>query len=423
MHARLIALPFVLLTLALPIAAQAAPAAAPEVHGRVEELPGGLKLLRVWGTPAERGEAHGYLLGPEIAAAMITEFTARFSRRRPLLELARSSLGRLLVYPEDVRTELEGVFAGMLARGVDRSMPALEREFDLDDLLVANALDVFGGLACSGFTVWGDRVLGGGVLTGRNFDWPLTGRHLLENTILLVQHRPGARTTVSVTWPGYVGTVTGINDAGVAAFLHVGSGKITVTPEPESWPTATAARCVLEQLGAQGDLDQRLAKARELLSYTSPPPSYLTRVILPSAAKGRTPVAVFETDAKQCVLAPADGEFSVVTNHFHRRDDGRGISRDSLKREEQICSGVEGFFTEGDEKVSVEEAWRLLTLVERGGRRFGTLHSLVFRHDPWCFELRLAEVNDGRIVAATSGGRRFVLTREQVFGKGVPGGK
>ena len=70
-----------------------------------------------------------------------------------------------------------------------------------------------------------------------------------------------------------------------------------------------------------------------------------------------------------------------------------------------------------DEQVDIDEAWRVLRSVERGGGRFfGTLHSLVFRHDPWCFELRVAELADGGVVAAPSSGRRYQLTRAQVFG-------
>ncbi|MCA8976370.1 MAG: hypothetical protein KDC98_16745, partial [Planctomycetes bacterium] len=305
---------------------------------------------------------------------------------------------------------------------VDLTMPALGRRFDLKDLLVANALDVFGLMGCSGFTVWGDRVVGGGVLTGRNFDRPFTGEHLLSGTILLVQHRPDGATSASVTWPGYIATVTGVSSEGAAAFLHVGSAKITLTPEPESWPAGVAARCILEQLTAKRTAAENIRTARSLLSNTSPPAGYLTRVVLPRVADGEVPVVVFETDSRRSEPAEVTGSFSVVTNHFHSRKDGREASPDSLGRERKLCAGIESCLGEGDDRVSVAEAWQILTGVERGGgRRFGTLHSLVFRHEPWCFELRIATVEKGRVVAATSSPRRHVLTREQVFGRGEPG--
>ena len=59
----------------------------------------------------------------------------------------------------------------------------------------------------------------------------------------------------------------------------------------------------------------------------------------------------------------------------------------------------------------------MLDSVQRGGHHgFGTLHSLVFRHEPWCFELRIATWDNERgIVPATASSRRFALSREQVF--------
>ena len=409
--------------LGLLLAAPASSQDAAAVHGRIEEVGDGLKILHVWGSPAERGYAHGLLLSEEIVTGAVAEFTKRFAKKPHLLELARTSLGRLIVYPEDVRAELEALFRGLVDSKVSLHLPALDRDFDLQDLLVTNALDVFGLMGCSGITVWGDKVAGGGVLTARNFDWPFTGAHMLEGTVLLVQHRPGCPVTASVTWPGYVATVTGVSSAGVAAFLHVGSAKITMAPEPDSWPTAVAARRILEQLDRTKTAKQNFDKARALLSHTSPPAGFLTRVVLPVVPENGPPVAVFETDSRKSVQGENSKRYSVVTNHFTTREDGRKAAGDSLGREEKLCAGVEGCFDEGDEKVSIEEAWQLLSKVERGGgRRFGTLHALVFRDQPWCFELRIAVADEkGRVVAATQSSRRFALTREQVFGAGEPG--
>ena len=138
-------------------------------------------------------------------------------------------------------------------------MPALGRDFDQVDLLVANALDVFGLMGCSSFTVWGDQAVGGGVLTARNFDWPLTGEHMLDHTLLIVQEHDDGRSVASVAWPGYIGTVTGVSADGVAAFLHVGSARFAM-PQPSSWPAAVAARKVL--VDRARELDDRMTAVR-----------------------------------------------------------------------------------------------------------------------------------------------------------------
>ncbi len=391
-------------------------AAAPAVHGRVERHDG-LQVLRVWGSPEQRGHAHGLLLAADFAAVALPEFTARFARKPQLLVQARAALGRLIEYPDDVQAELQGLWRGLVESKVALRLHELDRDFDHTDLLVANALDVFGLMGCSGFTVWGEQAVGGGVLTARNFDWPYTGEHTQQHTMVVVHHFDDGRAVAAVTWPGYVGAVTGVSSDGVAAFLHVGTGKITWSPEPSSWPSAIAVRAILAH-GA-GEPAALFAHAKEVLGNTSPPAGYLTHLVLPRVPAGGTPVGLFETDAGSCVGGASDAKPFVLTNHFRTRTDGRGASKDSKDREQQLDAGLDTCFDLGDRRVSPEEAWELLAKVQRGGNRgFGTLHALVFRHEPWCFELRVATPGELGIVAAPVSARRHVLTREQLFAVG-----
>ncbi len=386
--------------------------AAGELHGRVERH-GDLRLLRLWGGPSDRGYAHGVLLAQEIAEMMRREFAARFASRPGLIEQARAALPRLIEYPEDVDLELRALWRGLRARDVDLHMAALGRAFDETDLRVANALDVFGLMGCSSFTVWGEQVEGGGVLTARNFDWPLTGAHMLEQTLLIVQEHEDGRAVASVAWPGYVGTVTGVSADGVAAYLHVGSARLSL-PEPSSWPSAIAARKALE---AKGRGAARLAAAEDHIEYTSPPVGYMTHVVLPEVPDEGSPAALFEADARKCVVDGARPGPFVLTNHFRLRDDGRPSNGDSVARERTLTRGLAACCDLEDCLVDLDEAWSMLASVEVGGRRgFGTLHSLVFRHDPWVFELRVAAQGPDGVVAAPSSARRHRLSRAQVFG-------
>lgn len=384
------------------------------LHGALERHDG-LRVLRLWGTPTERGYAHGALLAEDIAAIMRQEFAARFASTPALLDQARAALARLIEYPEEVEQELDGLWQGVLASEVDLDMPALGRRFDRVDLGVANALDVFGLMGCSGFTVWGDEVVGGGVLTARNFDWPLTGAHMLEHTLLIVQELGDGRQVASLGWPGYVGTVTGVSADGVAASLHVGSARLRL-PEPSSWPAAIAVRKLLAS-SARGE--DRLAQAQAYIEYTSPPVGFLTHVVLPEAPAQGAPAVVFEADARRCVRGGLRDDVVVVTNHFTTRDDGAGASGDSLARQAVLQQALQTCVELGDRRVDVGEAWRALAAVEAGGGRFfGTLHALVFRHDPWVFEVAVAALDeDGAVLAAPSGGRRHRLSRAQVFGR------
>ena len=388
-------------------------AAAQEVsHGRLER-PDGLRLLRLWGTPEERGFAHGLLLADDIVSSLRSEFATQFAKAPQLLQQARAALPRLIEYPEDFVRELDALWRGVLEAGPDRHMPAFGRAFDKVDLLVANAMDVFGLMGCSSFTVWGEQAVGGGVLTARNFDWHITGDHIIEQTLLIVQEHDDGRSTASLGWPGYIGTVSGVSADGVAAYLHVGSARQAM-PEPSSWPAATAARKILE---SRGRGDARIGEAREHVEYTSPPSGFLTHVVLPAVPESGVPAALFEADSRKSVLGDVRSGPCVVTNHFLTRKDGRDAAADSRRRERMLRRGIAGCFELGDQKVDSAEAWDMLREVAVSSRsRFGTLHSLVFRHEPWCFEVAICEKDGRQVVGAPSSSLRYRLTREQVFG-------
>ncbi|MCH7814679.1 MAG: hypothetical protein IID40_11740, partial [Planctomycetes bacterium] len=49
----------------LSVAGASAPAAPPEITGSLETVQG-VRVLKLWGTPQQRGFAHGYLLGADL---------------------------------------------------------------------------------------------------------------------------------------------------------------------------------------------------------------------------------------------------------------------------------------------------------------------------------------------------------------------
>jgi hypothetical protein len=390
-------------------------------HGRIEDHDG-LQVLRLWGTPVERGRAHAALLGPEIVAMGRGELAARFTKKKDLLKRARRALPAIVKFPKDVRAEIKALFQGLQDSGTDMRMPVFGREMDLLDLEMINAMDILAMMGCSGITLWDEQVEGGGVLTGRNFDWRLTGPYMVDRCMLLVQHPHEGKSFASVAWPGYVGVVTGVNEDGIAIFLHVGNSGGKALPLPGSMPTAMAARETLRDT----DVSDAYEAAGEFLRETSAPRGYLTRVVLPTSAEGQ-PARVFEVDRSKVTWRSA-APHCVVTNHFLSRKNGLKISADSRQRRQSLLADLQATL-QGGGKATVTDMWRYLRSVDRGidaarrlkkrskrARRSGTLHSLVFRNDPWVFELRIGEFDKAvGITAATRSGRHYRLTRAQIF--------
>jgi hypothetical protein len=234
---------------------------------------------------------------------------------------------------------------------------------------------------------------------------------MVESAILLVVVPEAGHAQAIVTWPGYFGAITAVNDAGLAAFLHVGSGKLDLEPRAGSWPSACATRVLLERAGP----GEARAEALEALARTSPPASYITRVVLPAPGDDGSPELVFETDTRRVVERREPGQ-CVTTNHFLAREDGREASADSRKRHEKLCSCLKGLLGGGDKVVSVAECWEALLSVQRSGGGIVTMHSLVFRAEPWCFEVALGAVEGPRQVrGAPASARRIGLARAEVF--------
>ncbi len=379
-------------------------------NGRIE-VHGGLRIVHLWGTVEQRGRAHAELLGDEIVALLRREFDYRFGRRQQLLALARGQLRRLR-FQAHLRAELEALFGTLQASGIDLSLPAFHRSMDLDDLILVNALDVFANIGCSGFTLWGGCVAGGGVLTCRNFDWFVSGPHMVDSCMLLVQHPNQGKSFATVTWPGYIMAVTGVNSDGVCVFLHTGNGHRIMAPRKGCVPAAAAARQILESATTNNGFEL----ARRLVAETSPPASYLTRVVLPATPAGEPgPVRVFEADHRE-VRERKEERLCVVTNHFVVAGDPTVAGQDSGGRYRELASCLDQYLHEQDHQVSSEEAWQALARVQKSGIRFASLHSMVFRQDPWVFELAVGKLDGNRRVQGAPGSpRRYQLQREGVF--------
>ena len=172
-------------------------------------------------------------------------------------------------------------------------------------------------------------------------------------------------------------------------------------------PTATAVRKVLSELGG----DELAGRAEEIMSKTSPPSSYITRFVLPQPQGDAPPLAIFEVETDSLQQRDVEGP-CVVTNHFGSHEG----SSDSEGRFASLSDDVSECFRDGDQMVSVEEAWAAIRAVDRSGQRFATLHSVVFRAEPWVFEIAIGEVDgSGNVTAAPRSGRRHRLARDQVF--------
>ncbi len=254
----------------------------------------GVPVLTVGGTPDEIGKAVGILaLRPGRRMVDYPDDLLRdyhlHALRWPLLLAGRQMLSR---FPEDYRAELEVMYT---AAGIDRDRAVLNNTF----------YDLKKTVLCSALLVEPDRSETGGPLLGRNLEYPPLG-YAQDYSLVTVYHPRAARHAfASVGFPGMVGCLSGMNDAGLTvAVLEAyqvkrGQKKFSLSGTPfalcyrrllEACSTIEEARCLLEGMRTTG----------------------LNNLVVAD----RTGVAVFEITPDRVVVRQPQNGTCVCTTHF-----------------------------------------------------------------------------------------------------------
>lgn len=195
-------------------------------------------ILQVWGSHYERGYAQGYLLAPRIMQVFSSYFFPY---------VAANSVGRYnnmldyyVTYYETgagFQSEAEGLVAGMIASGQSLYHGPLQRDLNVGDILLVNAIvdipyatnlrDL--DLACSSLSSYAeatldDPTLQGSLVITRLLDWTRNS-NLINNPLLVVHHpsEPEEVKWMSFTYPGLIGALSAVNQYGHAAFLNMGN--------------------------------------------------------------------------------------------------------------------------------------------------------------------------------------------------------
>jgi len=232
-------------------------------HGRLRWMEG-LPVLQLSGTPEQRGYAHGNLVGRQILDFfefyIIEESWRSYQRYQ---ETFYPFLKTRFNCPVEFIAECNAVIKGMKDSGVDMKIPHLNREFDLYDLLAINAYierravnPVATAESCTQFAFWGRRTQGSeltrGLIAARNMDGECDIRKVTVSHFLLFAVDPAdpkKKRWFSAMWPGFVGTISGINEDGLYSMENAGPsgpGPVVGGIVPCSW----VQRHILETAGA-----------------------------------------------------------------------------------------------------------------------------------------------------------------------------
>jgi hypothetical protein len=262
---------------------------------------GGIPLLRLSGSRYRMGHAHGLLLREEVRylkEAYLESFYGSPARRPMFAARARLLEPHL---PRGFREEMHGLRVGT----------GLSAE---DVLLIHTFLDVHKLFLCSTLTV-PRPAAEGGPLVGRNLDFP--GLGIAHRFGMVVANRGrGRHAAASIAWPGFLGTLSGMNDAGLVLAVMLVYG---VEDAEEGVPFAALFREALEtQTTVEG--------VREFIESQ---PRTNSNNLLAVEAGGRS--AILEIRPSALTVRATERGCLYSTNHFLETATAGSFLRDPVR--------------------------------------------------------------------------------------------
>ena len=274
---------------------------------------GTINEVRLVGDPVSVGAAHVRLLYDE-QVAIETELHEQFSHFVPLaparwliVDLARLRFRHLdEVLGDDYRRELAAQAAAFDPDPFTSLMGTYQRFVFLHSLYdIMLSFERSPLVACTSFVARGEATDGDAdeshTLVGRNFDFE--GPQALDDRkAVFLMHEDGQLPYATISWPGFVGTASGMNLAGLAVVIH---GARAGEPTTEGEPVAQTVRALLRKAHTTAEAVAMLADRQPMVSH----------MLLVADATGDA-VVVERVPGQPLHLRKPDGPTLALTNHL-----------------------------------------------------------------------------------------------------------
>lgn len=348
------------LLLLVPVAsAQVSSPFKPGKHGPAElKFVSGVPVLTVQGKPEEIGEQIGVLVGKNSPdpTPILNDFlkAAKVEDGFPAFKLMARKLKPN--FPADHLAEMEALSK---AGG-----------YELDLLLFINTVyDLSSGMGCSTFVVEKGRSATGQPLFGRNFDW-LASKGLPQQAMVVVSKPTGKHAFATITISPISGSISGMNDAGLACTINEIHLKTASDKSSFDWkgtPMLLLFRQVLEECTTVAEAETFLKNAKRTTA------ACLTVCDVNGGA-------VFEITPKSVGLRKATSDVTCCTNHFCT----------DLKLKDKKCWRLDKLqaVRDADGKYGVDDIFKTLHAVNQ---KASTIQAMVFEPAVKILHLKLGD--------------------------------
>ncbi len=203
--------------------------------------------------------------------------------------------------PEEFREEIYGISLSC-THEFDAIGTPYERQLNYHAAHdIGHTMQEYMLVGCSSFAAWGGRSADSTLIVGRNFDF-WVGDDFARNKIVAFYAPEKGYRFASVTWPGMIGVLSGMNEMGLTVTINAAKG---APPTASAMPISLLAREILQYAST---IDEAVAIARERHTFVS------ESLLIGSAADGRA--AIIEKTPERTALYRPDGDYLICTNHF-----------------------------------------------------------------------------------------------------------
>jgi isopenicillin-N N-acyltransferase-like protein len=166
---------------------------------------------------------------------------------------------------------------------------------------IGHALQGMALVGCTSFGTWGTRSQDSTMIIGRNFDFYVNDKFAEDKIVAFYNPTKGYK-FMTVTWGGFIGAVSGMNDQGLSVTINAAKSKV---PTAGATPVSLVAREILQYAKNIGEAIQ-IAKKRKM---------FVSESFLIGSSNDRKAEIIEKTPDSMDVYNP-DTNFIACANHF-----------------------------------------------------------------------------------------------------------